>query len=51
MELWVQLEEELNTRFIKDSGYQWGDSVNLWRVMGSRTVVLRQYEESAREVI
>ena len=43
MDLWVVLEDALNSGFIKDGSSQWGDKANLWRVMGSRTLVLRQH--------
>ena len=51
MELWIEFEEALNSQFLKDSNYQWGDSANLWRIMGSRTVILRQYKENSRDII
>ena len=43
MDLWVPLEEALNSGFIRDSSSQWGDKANLWHVMSSRTLVLRQH--------
>ena len=51
MELWIEFEEALNSQFLKDSNYQWGDSANLWRIMSSRTVILRQYKENSRDII
>ena len=42
MRLWLDLEEELNAKFlIRSEDDSLGDSANLWQVMASRTVVLR----------
>ena len=40
-ELWVRFEDALNAEFLEDGDCQWGDTANLWRVMRSRTLVLR----------
>lgn len=37
---WMSTEDELNRRFRFDSEPRMGDRVNLWREMGSRTLVL-----------
>ncbi|HRD78056.1 MAG TPA: class I SAM-dependent methyltransferase [Hyphomicrobiaceae bacterium] len=38
---WMATEDELNARFRTEATPVMGDSVNLWREMGSRTLVLR----------
>jgi SAM-dependent methyltransferase len=40
--LWVGFEDELNSRFLVEEGEEtMGDIANLWRFMGTRTLVLR----------
>lgn len=42
MEIWLSLEDELNKRFKEKTGNNYaGDDMNLWRVMASRTLVLK----------
>jgi len=45
MNMWISFEEQLNERFREKLGENYaGDDVNLWRFMGSRTLVLRHKE-------
>lgn len=41
LRLWVSVEDLLNQEFIREVDEFCGDTVNLWRFMGSRTLVLR----------
>lgn len=38
---WIEIEDRLNDRFRASGEERMGDHVNLWREMGSRTLVLR----------
>lgn len=41
VEMWIELEDRLNKEFALSAEEVRGDSMNLWRVMPSRTLVLR----------
>jgi SAM-dependent methyltransferase len=42
---WIQVEEELNSRFHLEQLAVLGDTANLWRQMGSKTLYLRMAQE------
>lgn len=41
LRLWMSVEDRLNEEFLHEGDEFYGDRVNLWRFMGSRTLVLR----------